>query len=73
MTRLLQEAVARLSTLPEEEQDRAAEILIAFSSDGSPYTLTHEQIAGVELAMQEADEGSFAAPERVREIFGRAL
>ena len=39
MTKLLEEAVALLSALPEDEQDRAAEVLLAFAQERSDYAL----------------------------------
>jgi hypothetical protein len=38
MTKLLEEAMAQLQTLPEDEQDRAAEVLLAFAHDRRDYT-----------------------------------
>ena len=73
MTQLLEEAVARVQTLPPNEQDRAAEVLIAFTAEDQSYHLTDEQIAGIEVAMREAEAGRFADPDRVYSIFGRAL
>ena len=74
MTKLLEEAVAHIQTLPEEEQNRAAEVLlIAFSKDERDYNFTDEQIAGIEHAIEQAQRGEFASDEDVREIFGSLL
>ena len=73
MTKLLEEAVAQLQTLPEDEQDRAAEVLLAFAHDRRDYTLDAEQIDGIRHAMGQADKGQFASDKRLRKIFGRAL
>ena len=43
MTKLLDEAVALATTLPEDEQDRAAEILFSFARGLDEYTLDAEQ------------------------------
>jgi hypothetical protein len=44
MTKLLDEAIAKVRTLPDAEQDRAAEALLAaFTPDADDYTLTPEQ------------------------------
>jgi len=48
MTKLLEEAVALLGTLPEDEQDRAAHVLLAFTRERSEYTLDAEQLAGID-------------------------
>jgi hypothetical protein len=37
MTKLLQEAIAMLTTLPEDEQDRAAKVVLAFTRELSDY------------------------------------
>ncbi|MFN0218215.1 MAG: hypothetical protein ACKVP4_05295 [Hyphomicrobium sp.] len=39
MTKLLDEAVAVLSSLPEDEQDRAAVVLLAFARERADYAL----------------------------------
>ncbi len=71
MTKLLEEALARLRVLPDEEQNRAAEVLLAFAREHRTYSLSDEQIAGVEHAMGQADAGAFASDKRLRGIFGR--
>jgi hypothetical protein len=73
MTKLLEEAVAELRTLPEDEQDRAAAALLAFTRDREDYTLSVEQIEGIQNAMGQADRGEFASDKRLRKIFGRSL
>lgn len=71
MTKL--EAVAQVRTLPEDEQNRAAEVLLAFADDRRDYTFDVEQIEGIRHAIAQADKGQFASDERLRGIFGRAL
>ena len=73
MTKLLEEALARVQTLPDDEQDRAAQVLIALAADTRPYSLSDAQIAGIELAMEQADHGRFADGKRFKTIFRRAL
>ena len=73
MTKLLEEALARVQTLPDDEQDRAAQVLIALVADTRPYSLSDAQIAGIELAMEQADHGRFADGNRTKTIFRRAL
>ena len=69
MTKLLQNAIARVQTLSDEEQDRAASVLLAFAGDNRNYSFTAEQIAGIEHAMQQADRGEFATDKEVEELF----
>jgi hypothetical protein len=59
--------------LPEDEQDRAAQALIAFARERSEYSFDAEQIAGIRHAVEQADRGAFASDASVRGIFGRAL
>ena len=73
MTKLLEEALAEVRTLPVEEQDRAAEVLLAFARDRRSYSFTPEQIEGIRHAMGQADRGEFASSKKLREIFGRDL
>ncbi len=62
-----------MRTLPEDEQNRAAEVLLAFAQDRRDYTLDVEQIEGIRHAMAQADRGQFASDKRLRKIFGRGL
>ncbi len=73
MTKLLEEAVAQVRTLPVEEQDRAAEVLLALTRDRRSYTFSSEQIEGIHHAMRQADRGEFASKQKLRTIFGRDL
>ena len=68
MTKLLEEAVEELRTLPEEEQDRAAQALLAFARERHDYTLDDVQVAGIHHAMGQADRGEFASDAEVRGI-----
>ena len=45
MTKLLEEAVALLATLPEDEQDRAAKVVLAFTRGLDEYAFDAEQRA----------------------------
>ena len=48
MTKLLDEAIAKVRQLPEDAQNRAAEFLLDFASpEGQSYHLTEEQLAEV--------------------------
>ena len=72
MMQLLEAAVEELRALPEDEQNRAAQALIAFARDRHEYSFDDEQIAGIHHAMQQADRGEFASDTVVRGIFGRS-
>jgi hypothetical protein len=72
MTRLLDEAVAKVRELGEEEQDYTAAMLLGFADrEADKYQLTSEQVAEVELARKEAKEGLFATDEEMRELWRR--
>ena len=73
MTKLLEEAVALLGTLPEVEQDRAAHVLIAFTRERNDYALDADQLAGIDHAMGQADRGEFVSQKRIDAIFHRDL
>jgi hypothetical protein len=73
MTKLLEEAVEEVRSLPEDEQDRAAQALIAFARERADYTFNDEQIAGIHHAVGQADRGEFVSDAEVRKIFSRSL
>jgi hypothetical protein len=73
MTKLLEEAVEEMRALPEDEQDRAAQALLAFARERHEYNLDSEQVAGIHHAMHQADRGEFASERSIRDIFGQSL
>jgi predicted transcriptional regulator len=63
-------AIAKLCSLPPERQEALADYLIDLAEDElHPYQLTDEQLAEVELALKEADEGKFATEEEMNELW----
>jgi hypothetical protein len=73
MTKLLEEAVEEVRALPEGEQDRVAQALLAFARERADYDFDADQIAGIHHAMGQADRGEFASNAEVRGIFGSGL
>jgi len=73
MTKLLEEAVEELKTLPEDEQDRAARALLDFTRERHDYSFDTDQIAGIHHAIGQADRGEFASNAEVRGILGSGL
>jgi hypothetical protein len=71
MTKLLEEAIAKLKTLSEERQDRVAELLLHLAEEEAEFKLTQEQIEGIELALAQADAGEFATEEEVARALHR--
>jgi hypothetical protein len=65
MTKLLEEAIAKLKTLDDEQQDRIAALLLELTEGEPEFSLTQEQIEGIELALRQADEGQFATEEDI--------
>jgi hypothetical protein len=65
MTKLLEEAIAKLKTLSDERQDRVAELLLHLVEEGAEFELTPEQIEGIDVALAQADAGEFASDEEV--------
>ncbi len=66
MTKLLEEAIAKLKTLSAEQQDRVAGLLLHLAEGEVEFELTEEQIEGIGIAMRQADRGEFATEEEIR-------
>jgi predicted transcriptional regulator len=72
MTKLLEEAVEKLSQLPEGRQNELAQMLIdVAAADLSPYQLTDEERAAVEEGLAQAERGEFASDEDVAALWQR--
>jgi hypothetical protein len=72
MTTLLTEVLRKVSELPEEGQDDAAHILMRLlENDALRARLSDDQLHEVELAIAEADNGTFASEEEVAEVLER--
>ena len=66
MTKLLEEAVEKLSQLPKGRQDELARMLIdVAASDLHPYQLNDMERAAIDEASVQADRGEFASDEDV--------
>src|SRR5260221_6050530 len=64
MTRLLEEAIAKVRELPEEEQNRAAGFLLDFATPNAPgYHLTAEQLAEVRRRRAVKNPKTITLPE----------
>jgi predicted transcriptional regulator len=69
MTRLLDEAVATVSTLPEDVQDDVARIMLQLAGiEQPPYVLTPEEEADLDASIAEAGRGEFATEEEIHAI-----
>ena len=72
MTKLLEEVVRKVAELPDERQDDAAHVLLTMlENDAAGYRLTDAQLREVEFAMADADKGTFASDQEVRNVLHR--
>jgi predicted transcriptional regulator len=72
MTRLLEQAVEAVSSLPDDVQDDLARILLQFAGiQQPPYVLTPEEQADLDASIAEAERGEFATDEEVRAMWAK--
>ena len=70
MNQRLEEVIEQVRALPEERQQEAAQILLAFLDQQNPdLYLSPEQIAEIERCMP--DDEPYATDEEVRSVFAR--
>lgn len=69
MNKQLNDAIARISELPEERQEAAAVLLNDFlAGEADEFDLTPEQIAEIELTLKENE---FATEQEVEAFFAQ--
>ena len=72
MTELLEQAIVRVRLLPEEEQELAAEILLAFLARHlPPEPIDEETRAAIEEGIAQADRNEFVSDEEMDAFFAR--
>ena len=72
MTRLLEQAIETVSTLPDDTQDELARILLQLAGvEQPPYELTPEEEADLDASLAEAERGEFATDEEVRAMWAK--
>lgn len=72
MTQLLRQAVATVSTLPDDRQDELARILLQLAGlEPPPYPLSPEEDADLDASIAEAEKGEFATNEEVTAVWAR--
>lgn len=70
MTKLLAEVLRKVAELPDERQDDAAHVLLQMlQNDATGYWLTDDQLAEVELAKREVDQGKFASDQEMKALW----
>jgi hypothetical protein len=69
MTRLLDEAVATVASLPDEQQDEFARILLQLAGHEQPvYVLTPQEEADLDASIAAEERGDFATDEEMLAI-----
>jgi hypothetical protein len=72
MTRLLEQAVATVSALPDEVQDEVARMLLAFAGiEQPPIQLMPEEEADLAEADAEIERGELATDQEVRAMWAK--
>jgi hypothetical protein len=72
MTRLLEQAVAAVSALPDEVQDEVARMFLQFAGiEQAPIQLTPEEDADLAEADAEIARGELATDEQVRAMWAK--
>ena len=68
MTKLLEDAIAKVRALPEEDQDALAALLLAVTrSDASAVPLDEQTRAAIREGLAQAERGEFVPDEVVGE------
>ena len=72
MTKMLEEAIKKVSELPESDQDEAAEILLSVASKrAGPVALDDETRAAIREGREQARRGEFASDDDMAAFFKR--
>jgi hypothetical protein len=70
MTKLLEQAIAKILTLPEADQDLAAEFLFDLAAKHvEPEKLDDETRAAIREGLAQAERGEFVSDEEMAEFF----
>jgi hypothetical protein len=72
MTKLLEQAIASVQSLPEAEQDEAAEVLLSLVSRfREPVRLDDQTRAAIREGSEQARRGEFVSDAEMAEFFKR--
>jgi predicted transcriptional regulator len=72
MTKMLEEAVAKVRELPEADQDEAAEMLLSVAAQkAEPVALDEETRAAIREGREQARRGEFVSDEDIAALFKR--
>ena len=70
MTKLMDQAIAAVSKLPDEKQDQLASMIIEAAVE-TPYQLSDDERAAVEDGLADIKAGRYASDEEVVSLFNR--
>ena len=65
MTKLLEQGIDAVRSLPADRQDMAGELLLSLAAREPDYELTTDQLEDVKRAIAEADRGEFASADEM--------
>ena len=71
MTKLLEEAIAKIRELPEEDQDNLAMAILLMASSEEPYPLDDEARLAIEEGMAQARRGEFVSDAEMEQFWAR--
>ena len=72
MTKLLQQAIAKIRDMPEADQDLAAELLLNIAAKKhEPIPLDDETRVAIRRGIEQADRGEFVSDEEMAAFFAR--
>ena len=71
MMKVLEQAIEKIKTLPEERQEAAAEALELIAAQVTDDTLTAAEIDGIKQAREAVCRGEVASDVQVAAFFGR--
>ena len=70
MTKLVKQAIAAISKLPDKTQDDLARFMLALAS-GSPQPLTADEAAAIAKAENEVARGERVSPNAIRAFWSK--
>ena len=65
MTKLLEQGIDAVRSLPADRQDMAGELLLSLAAREPDYELTTDHLEDVKRAIAEADRGEFASADEM--------
>jgi predicted transcriptional regulator len=71
--KILADAMKRVEAWPDDAQEELAAIALEIDSalKGGVYAATPNELAGIDRGLRAADEGRFASPDDVADVFAK--